>query len=96
MTRPRALTALGLAVLLGLLGMWLLNGPAPVPAPVTVARPADGPTAETLDRLLGEMQLIALAGEPAPAFTLETLDGAPLAMGDLAGRPALLYFWASW
>lgn len=86
MTRTRALTAVGLVLVLGLLGLWLFAAPRPAPAPPI----------EALDPLLGELQLVALAGQPAPAFRLETLDGAPLALADLAGRAALLYFWASW
>jgi cytochrome c biogenesis protein CcmG, thiol:disulfide interchange protein DsbE len=37
-----------------------------------------------------------LIGRPAPAFALATLDGATLTTADLAGRPYLLNFWASW
>lgn len=32
----------------------------------------------------------------APAFTLEDHDGADHSLSDLAGRPVLLNFWASW
>lgn len=37
-----------------------------------------------------------LIGHPAPSFRLETPDGTPLALDDLAGRPIVLNFWASW
>ena len=37
-----------------------------------------------------------LIGAPAPAWTLTTLDGETLSSEDLAGRPYLLNFWASW
>lgn len=37
-----------------------------------------------------------LIGMPAPEFELATLDGAMLSSSDLAGRPYLLNFWASW
>ena len=87
MTRTRAaLTAVGLILVLGLLGLWLLAGPGSAPAPPTQA----------LDPLLEQFQLVALAGRAAPGFTLETLDGGHFALADLGGRPALLYFWASW
>ena len=36
------------------------------------------------------------AGEPAPSFTLMTLDGAPVSLSDYAGHPVLINFWASW
>ena len=37
-----------------------------------------------------------LIGRPAPEWTLTTLDGERLSSDDLAGRPYLLNFWASW
>lgn len=37
-----------------------------------------------------------LIGQPAPAWELTTLDGDTLSSEDLAGRPYLVNFWASW
>ena len=37
-----------------------------------------------------------LIGRPAPAWTLTTLDGGTLSTDDLAGRPYVVNFWASW
>jgi cytochrome c biogenesis protein CcmG, thiol:disulfide interchange protein DsbE len=37
-----------------------------------------------------------LIGAPAPAWSLITLDGETLSSDDLAGRPYILNFWASW
>lgn len=38
-----------------------------------------------------------LVGKPAPGFSLARLDGgAALSVPDLAGRPVLVNFWASW
>lgn len=37
-----------------------------------------------------------LIGKPAPAFTLESLDGVPVSLASLKGRPVVLNFWASW
>jgi len=37
-----------------------------------------------------------LIGKPAPDWTLTTLDGEALSSADLAGRPYVLNFWASW
>lgn len=34
--------------------------------------------------------------EPAPAFTLATLDGDSISLRDLRGRVVLVNFWASW
>ncbi len=35
-------------------------------------------------------------GEPAPPFSLDSLTGDALSLGDFAGRPVLLNFWATW
>jgi cytochrome c biogenesis protein CcmG/thiol:disulfide interchange protein DsbE len=37
-----------------------------------------------------------VVGRHLPAFSLATLDGATLTDADLAGRPAVVNFWASW
>jgi cytochrome c biogenesis protein CcmG/thiol:disulfide interchange protein DsbE len=37
-----------------------------------------------------------LLDRPAPTWTLTTLDGEELSSDDLAGRPYLVNFWASW
>jgi len=35
-------------------------------------------------------------GQPAPDFTLRTLDGSEATLSDYLGRPVLINFWASW
>ena len=35
-------------------------------------------------------------GQPAPDFTLRTLDGGEATLSDYLGRPVLINFWASW
>lgn len=37
-----------------------------------------------------------LIGRPAPAWTLTTLSGGRMSSQDLAGRPYVVNFWASW
>jgi cytochrome c biogenesis protein CcmG/thiol:disulfide interchange protein DsbE len=37
-----------------------------------------------------------IIGRPAPDWTLTTLDGETLSSSDLAGRPYVVNFWASW
>lgn len=37
-----------------------------------------------------------LIGRPAPSWSLTTLDGEMLTADDLAGRPYVVNFWASW
>ena len=35
-------------------------------------------------------------GNPAPDFVVADLDGTPIRLDDLRGRPVILNFWASW
>ncbi|MEO8246982.1 MAG: TlpA disulfide reductase family protein [Chloroflexota bacterium] len=39
---------------------------------------------------------MARIGAPAPAFALTALDGSPVRLEELAGRPVIVNFWASW
>lgn len=39
---------------------------------------------------------MARIGAPAPAFSLAGLDGSPVRLDELAGRPVIVNFWASW
>lgn len=38
----------------------------------------------------------ARIGDPAPGFTLQSLDGDEVSLADYEGRPVLVTFWASW
>jgi cytochrome c biogenesis protein CcmG/thiol:disulfide interchange protein DsbE len=38
----------------------------------------------------------ALIGQPAPSWSATTLEGEALSSSDLAGRPYIVNFWASW
>lgn len=45
----------------------------------------------------GASEVVAqVAGTPAPAFTLSTLNGGTVSKDSLKGQPALVMFWASW
>ena len=70
------------ALAMVLLGVWRVGGSAA--------------TSEHLEVLLAEMQVTPLPAAAPPPFKLDDLDGKSLALGDLRGRPALLYFWATW
>jgi thiol-disulfide isomerase/thioredoxin len=39
---------------------------------------------------------LPLEGQPAPDFTLKTLDGSTVTLSKLQGQPVLINFWASW
>jgi thiol-disulfide isomerase/thioredoxin len=36
------------------------------------------------------------AGDTAPAFTLDTLDGSAVRLADFAGHPVVINFWGTW
>jgi thiol-disulfide isomerase/thioredoxin len=36
------------------------------------------------------------AGNPAPDFQLQSLDGQTVSLGNLQGKPVLINFWATW
>lgn len=56
------------------------------------------PLVVVLGSRLGQETRISspLLGKPAPAFDLATLDGGRIRSADLAGRPYVVNFWASW
>jgi hypothetical protein len=47
-------------------------------------------------RRLTAMQLTPVAAAPPPLALTRLEDGRTLRLGDLRGRPVLLYFWATW
>ena len=64
----------------------LFAGLSLAPASVTADLPA----------LMQEFRVTPIGLEPAPAFSLKTLDGRTVALADHRGRAVLLYFWATW
>src|SRR5664279_5383483 len=88
--QPRALNrgvvvAAALIVVVALAGALVVGG-----ATINIAR-APGPTASVI--IVGRNPLV---GQPAPAFSLQTVDGQTISLADLHGRPVIVNFWASW
>ena len=85
---------IGLGIVLLAVGAWL-TGRLPLPTGLETSGNAQV-AAGSLDDLLMELQLVPLDGRTPRPFSLAGLDGRRVTLADLAGRPALLYFWASW
>lgn len=90
--RMRRWIGLGIGAVAVVAGVWLAGGLPMRKAPGTSAQVVAG----SLDDLLMDLQLVPLDGQTPKPFALESLDGRRVALADLAGRPALLYFWATW
>jgi hypothetical protein len=52
-------------------------------------------SAGVLDERMRELQIIPMTGR-AQVFALPGLDGKRVALAELKGKAALLYFWATW
>ncbi|MGH7326366.1 MAG: TlpA family protein disulfide reductase [Candidatus Rokuibacteriota bacterium] len=99
MSRTGAIALAVVAVVLVLVSFWLWEeGPTRPSTRVPAPPPATAPStsARLLDDLMLDQQVTRLAGEPAKPFILPTLGGERFDFAQLAGRPALLYFWATW
>jgi AhpC/TSA family len=53
-------------------------------------------SADPIEDLLFELQLVPLDGAPPAPFTLETVEGRRVSLTDFRGKVVLLYFWATW
>lgn len=63
----------------------------------TLATPFPGvPTAAAVEPSIQDVQFGVEVGQPAPGFTLMSLDGDEVSLADYRGQPVLINFWASW
>ncbi|HMH52687.1 MAG TPA: hypothetical protein VK548_20795 [Candidatus Acidoferrum sp.] len=85
---------LGIGAVAIVTGAWMAGIRPMRPVPLTGG--STQVVAGSLDDLLVELQLVPLDGQAPKAFALDSLDGKRVTLADLAGRPALLYFWATW
>jgi len=100
MTRRTMLALGGVAAVVVVGGVWLGSGvltrDVRAPAPPTSSSRGAQVVAGSLEDLVMDLELVPMDGQTPKPFTLESLDGRRVALADLAGRPALLYFWATW
>jgi cytochrome c-type biogenesis protein len=87
-----AVFLIGMGVLIFSNRLTIFNDFFPV---VAVTTPFDShfqSTPPSLPPTRGAVQI----GKPAPAFALKDLDGNPVSLADLKGKPVLVTFWATW
>lgn len=53
-------------------------------------------TKDQVEELLWDLHIVPLDGQAPPPLRATRLDGAPVTLAEVRGRPLLLYFWASW
>jgi peroxiredoxin len=88
---------LGVSLLTGLLVLSSLQ-PAQTDIPISgtaalQSLPGHSPTGTVLTVAGASGPVV---GQPAPDFTLKTLDGQTVTLSDLRGQPVVINFWASW
>lgn len=70
------------------------RGLIPFPSDITPVTVFGNDTATGLgsQQFVGDIQV----GQPAPDFTLRTLEGDEVSLSDFRGQPVLINFWATW
>jgi peroxiredoxin len=65
-----------------------------IAATVLLNRPDASQQASPASPITGSQRI--QVGQPAPGFTLNTLDGKPISLETFRGKKVLVNFWASW
>ena len=52
--------------------------------------------AKALDDQMMDLNIAPLEPHAPPAFTVTTLEGGRVTLGDVKGHAVLVYFWATW
>lgn len=89
-----------LAVLAGMASYYIVYerpAPAPAAASTPTGRPSGAAIILTTQTPTGDAAFGLNEGDPAPGFSLATLDGAETVnLSQFAGQPVVINFWASW
>ncbi|MDM4718107.1 redoxin domain-containing protein [Micromonospora sp. WMMA1363] len=91
-----ALRAIPLALAAALALTACTDSGAPTAATPTTATPTAIPTEPATTTASPDTTASPTAVPPALDFTARTIDGGSFAGASLAGRPAVLWFWAAW
>jgi hypothetical protein len=89
MTRTGAIVLLITGLGLALFALWMGGGLVPGSA-LSLGGAGD------LDAHFRALNIVPLDGATAATFALPTLAGSRVSLAEFAGRPVLLYFWATW
>ena len=58
--------------------------------------PAFAAQSKNLDDLMMDLNIAPLEPQAPPPFSVATLEGGQITLGDVKGRAVLVYFWATW
>jgi cytochrome oxidase Cu insertion factor (SCO1/SenC/PrrC family) len=76
--------------------LFLALGIAALALASVVAPAAPAAQAKGLDDLMMDLNIAPLDAQAPPAFSVTTLEGRRVALADVKGKAALVYFWATW
>ena len=63
---------------------------------LAAALPAFAAQSKNLDDLMMDLHIAPLDPRAPPPFSVATLGGGQITLGDVKGHAVLVYFWATW